>query len=232
MIEATRARIAGHWSRRFGAPVPGPFPITVGATGRYADGALVVVLDGRAHVDAPLDHLDAVVALTEGRDPTDLLDPAFWTPLASAPVLGPADRYWADHSWTDHAAALGDPAPEIPLERLAELRPLVTEREWLEAGFASNPILAHGFEHDGRLVAAAVLTALWGWPADVGVLVAPDARGEGLGSRVAVSALTAAVSVAGFGCYRVERGNAASVAVARHLRLEPYGANVLVPLAP
>lgn len=207
--------------------MPGPFPVTVSATGRDDDAALVLVLDDHAHIDAPVDHLEAVVTHTQGRAPAELLDPATWTPLAAAPVLGPADHFWADHT-----TALGVGAPEISLDRLAELRPLVTDGEWVEAGFSSHPILAHGLERDGRLVAAAVLTALWGWPADVGVLVAPEARGEGLGRRAAASALAAAVSVAGFGSFRVERGNESSRAVARHLGLDAYGTNVLVPLAP
>lgn len=227
MIEATRARIDGHWARRFGTPVPGPFPITVSATGCYDAAALVVVLGGHAHVDAPLAHLDEIVVLTAGRAPGDLLDPALWAPLASDAIVGPADHYWADRT-----TPLAMEAPEIPLERLAELRPLVTQREWLDSGLDSDALIAYGVEVDGVLLAAAILSTLWGWPADVGLLVAPDARRHGYGRRVAVSALTAAVAVAGFGAFRVERGADTSRAVAESLALAPYGSHLLVPLAP
>ncbi|HHU37733.1 MAG TPA: hypothetical protein GXZ45_00355, partial [Propionibacterium sp.] len=44
----TRSRIDGHWARRFGVPVPGLAPVTVAATGRHDDAALVVLLGDHA----------------------------------------------------------------------------------------------------------------------------------------------------------------------------------------
>ena len=91
---------------------------------------------------------------------------------------------------------------------------------------------AFGVVEEDRLVAGSVLSPLWGWPADVGVLVAPDARGRGLGARVAAAALASGVATAGFAAFRTMRANASSTGIAAQLGLEAYGANLLVPLEP
>ena len=100
-----------------------------------------------------------------------------------------------------------------------------------ESGFDRTPHASFGVVEDNRLIAASVLTTLWGWPVDVGILVAPDARGRGLGSRVAAAALAAGVALSGFAAFRVARTNAASRGVAGRLGLTAYGANLAVPLA-
>ncbi len=224
--DATRSRIDGHWSRRFGVPVPGLAPVTVATSGRYDDAALVVLLGDHAYVDAPLALVDAVASVALSHGPGELLDPATWAPIAAAPVLGPADHFWADHG-TDLAPA----AHPLDPQQLDELRALVPEDEWRESGFDRRPHAAFGVVEDGRLVAASVLTTLWGWPVDVGVLVLPEERGRGLGSMVASAALAAGVGLSGFAAYRVARENVASRAVAARLGLEAYGANLAVPLS-
>jgi GNAT superfamily N-acetyltransferase len=221
----TRDRIDGHWSRRFGVPVPGLAPVMVAATGRYDDAALVVLLGDHAYVDAPIERAQDVAALVLPQSPAAVLDPYTWTPLASAPALGPADHFWADHA-TDLPAG----ADPLDPEQCDELRAVVPEAEWREAGFDRTPHACFGIVEDHRLIAASVLTTLWGWPVDVGVLVAPDARGRGLGSRVASAALAAGVGLSGFAAFRVARTNAASRGIAGRLGLTAYGANLAVPL--
>ena len=227
MERETRDRIDGHWSRRFGVPVPGLAPVLVAATGRYDDAALVVLLGDHAYVDAPIERAQDVAALVLPQSPAAVLDPYTWTPLASAPALGPADHFWADHG-TD----LSVDAPTIDPADLELLRPAVSDAEWREAGFDREPHACFGIVEGGELVAASVLTALWGWPVDVGVLVAPQARGRGLGVTVAAAALAAGVGLSGFAAFRAARANAASRAVAARLGLDAYGANVVVPLPP
>ncbi len=225
MERETRDRIDGHWSRRFGVPVPGLAPVMVAATGRYDDAALVVLLGDHAYVDAPIERAQDVAALVLPQSPAAVLDPYTWTPLASAPALGPADHFWADHA-TDLPAG----ADPLDPEQCDELRAVVPEAEWREAGFDRTPHACFGIVEDHRLIAASVLTTLWGWPVDVGVLVAPDARGRGLGSRVASAALAAGVGLSGFAAFRVARTNAASRGIAGRLGLTAYGANLAVPL--
>lgn len=226
MEAATRSRIDGHWSRRFGVPVPGLAPVTVAASGRHGDAALVVLLGDHAYVDVPLAHLDTVAPLALAHPPGALLDPAVWAPVATSDVLGPADHFWADH---------GTPLPPgaDPLDPgdTDELRDMVTDEEWREAGFDRSAHASFGVMEDNRLVAASVLTTLWGWPVDVGILVAPDARGRGLGVRVASAALAAGVGLSGFAAFRAARSNAASRSVAARLGLSAYGANLAVPLS-
>lgn len=225
MERETRDRIDGHWSRRFGVPVPGLAPVMVAATGRYDDAALVVLLGDHAYVDAPIERAQDVAALVLPQSPAAVLDPYTWTPLASAPALGPADHFWADHA-TDLPAG----ADPLDPEQCDQLRAVVPEAEWREAGFDRTPHACFGIVEDHRLIAASVLTTLWGWPVDVGVLVAPDARGRGLGSRVASAALAAGVGLSGFAAFRVARTNAASRGIAGRLGLTAYGANLAVPL--
>ena len=224
--DATRSRIDGHWSRRFGVPVPGLVPVTVATSGRHEDAALVLLLGDHAYVDAPATHLDAVAPLAFGHGPGELLDPAVWAPVATGPVLGPADHFWADH---DTPLPVG--ADPLDPEDTDELRADVTEGEWREAGFDRTPHACFGIVEEGRLVAASVLTTLWGWPVDVGVLVAHDARGRGLGLRVASAALAAGVGLSGFAAFRAARSNLASRSVAARLGLAAYGANLAVPLS-
>lgn len=207
-------------------PVPGLAPVMVGASGRYEDAALVVLLGDHAYVDAPLGRVEEVAGLALANGPAQLLDPYVWTPLASRPVLGPADHFWADHDTELPAGA--DP---LDPEQCDELRAQVSDAEWRESGFDRTPHASFGVVEDNRLIAASVLTTLWGWPVDVGILVAPDARGRGLGSRVAAAALAAGVALSGFAAFRVARTNAASRGVAGRLGLTAYGANLAVPLA-
>ena len=207
-------------------PVPGLAPVMVGASGRYEDAALVVLLGDHAYVDAPLGRVEEVAGLALANGPAQLLDPYVWTPLASRPVLGPADHFWADHD-----TALPAGADPLDPEQCDELRAQVPDAEWRESGFDRTPHASFGVFEDDRLIAASVLTTLWGWPVDVGILVAPDARGRGLGSRVAAAALAAGVALSGFAAFRVARTNAASRGVAGRLGLTAYGANLAVPLA-
>lgn len=222
----TRSRIDGHWSRRFGVPVPGLTPVSVVAGGRYQDAALVLLLGDHAYVDCPTVHVDVVAPLALARTPGGILDPRVWAPVADGPVLGPVDHFWADHS-----TPLPAGAEPLEPERCAELRAVVTDAEWLEAGFDRPAHACFGVVEDGRLVAASVLTTLWGWPVDVGIIVAPGARGRGLGASVVSSALAAGVGESGFAAFRAARSNTGSRSVAAGLGLTAYGANLVVPLS-
>ena len=127
---------------------------------------------------------------------------------------------------------LGDHAYVDALEdsRRRSLAATDSEDVWREAGFDRPLQASFGVVEDDTVLAASVVTALWGWPLDVGVLVRPDARGRGLGRRVAQAALAAAVGLSGFAAFRVDRGNPAAQRIAAGLGLTRYGTHVSVPL--
>ena len=65
-------------------------------------------------------------------------------------------------------------------EALAELRGAVRSEEWASAGFTAQPAMLFGIFDGDRLVAAANLTAGPDAATDVGIVVHPEARGQGL----------------------------------------------------
>lgn len=206
-------------------PIPGLSPVMVGSTGSHDDAALVLLLGEHAYVDAPPAHLDAVAAAVCGLEPAAVCDPASWVGLAAGPILGPAD-----HCWADHATGLASDVDSLDAEGRNQLAQYVCDREWGEAGFDGQVVESFGIVEDGEVLAASVVTPMWGWPLDVGVLVRPDARGRGYEHRVVQAALAAAVGLSGFACYRVERTDSEAQAITIRLGLSLYGTNLSVPL--
>lgn len=225
MLEETRRRIEGHWARRFGVPVPGLAPVVIGSTGLLRDAAVVLLLGDHAYVDAPAAHLDDIVAVARDASPAEVLDPQRWAPVAAGPVAGPVDHWWADRG-----TELAGDVDALEDSRRRSLAATFSEDVWREAGFDRPLQASFGVVEDDTVLAASVVTALWGWPLDVGVLVRPDARGRGLGRRVAQAALAAAVGLSGFAAFRVDRGNPAAQRIAAGLGLTRYGTHVSVPL--
>jgi GNAT superfamily N-acetyltransferase len=225
VLEETRRRIDGHWARRFGMPIPGLTPVMIGSTGLHDEAALVLLLGDHAYVDAPPGQLDAVASALQHATPADAVDPRRWSGIAAAPVSGIVDHFWADHD----TGLVSDVGPLEP-DGWRTLAASVGEDAWREAGFDRPAQAGFGVIEDDVVVAAAVVTSLWGWPLDVGVLVRPDARGRGLGSRVARAGLAAAIALSGFAAFRVDRSQAAGRAVALGLGLTPYGSHLSVPL--
>jgi hypothetical protein len=66
----------------------------------------------------------------------------------------------------------------------------------------------YGIEHDGRLAAAGNVTPFRGYPADVGLLTRPAARGRGLAKQIAVQMIGDALPAAGIIRYRALVTNA------------------------
>lgn len=225
MLNQTRHRIEGHWARRFGMPIPGLSPVMVGSTGLHVDAALVLLLGGHAYVDAPPAHLDAVAEIMCRLTPADVCDASSWEQLAAGPILGPADHFWADRS-----TMLAPDVATLDAEGLVQFSRHIGDREWREAGFNGQVVESFGIVEDGEVLAASVVTPMWGWPVDVGVAVRPDRRGLGYERRVATTALAAAVGLSGFAGYRVERTDMGARTTAFSLGLSMYGSNLSVPL--
>ena len=156
-----------------------------------------------------------IVAVARDASPAEVLDPQRWAPVAAGPVAGPVDHWWADRG-----TELAGDVDALEDSRRRSLAATVSEDVWREAGFDRPLQASFGVVEDDTVLAASVVTALWGWPLDVGVVVRPDARGRGLGRRVAQAALAAAVGLSGFAAFRVDRGNPAAQRIAAGLGLD------------
>jgi GNAT superfamily N-acetyltransferase len=114
---------------------------------------------------------------------------------------------------------------------LAGLRDACGQAEWGEGGFADPDAVTYGIEEEGRLAAAGNLTPFRGYPADVGLLTHPAARGRGLAKQIAVQMIEDALPAAGIIRYRALVTNFPSLAIARSLGFAEYGQNLIARLA-
>lgn len=187
-------------------------------------GIYVLSLGGTVRVRAPgrrrpeVEEISFDVALDAGAWREALGD-------ASPSVLGPAAHYLGS----------GRVAPTIEEARpdIAEVLRMVERvdpEEVEESGVVEPDIVRFGLWHGNTLVAVSSLSAWVGGHTDVGLLVAPEVRGLGLGRVVASVALNAALREAGIARWRCREDNAASVALAESLGLQPYGRNLGIRL--
>lgn len=159
-------------------------------------------------------------------------EPSAWRTLARERrlrVVGPSVHAYLDRDPSGTAPAR--PASDDPEVRrwdpgdLTDLRDRVGPGAWGESGFRDvDPCTDHCFAVvvAGTVVAAANLTPFDGAPRDVGVLVAPPWRGQGLGARVGRHAAAYAVRHHGLARWRARSDNRASLAVAEQLGFEPW----------
>jgi RimJ/RimL family protein N-acetyltransferase len=98
----------------------------------------------------------------------------------------------------------------------------VDPADWEESGFADEPPLAFVLAVEGRQVAAANLNVLDGIPRDIGLVVAPHARGRGLAAEVGAHAASYAIRDSGLARWAARIGNDASTRTAARLGFEPY----------
>lgn len=151
-----------------------------------------------------------------------LAELATWTKLAEKlgqQVVGPSE-----HAYLATSPGLVDRVEPVNAEELLPLREAVPPAEWTESGFGSlaDGDLCFALERDGVIAAAANLSHFAGEPRDVGLLVAPQARGRGLGRLVARHAAAYAVEHSGVARWRAHTTNRASLAVAHSLGFTRY----------
>lgn len=190
-----------------------------GRLGSY-DGWYVAWREAGVHVSAPSSAAaDEVASLSEQPVP-DLQEPAFWHAFArqrGLQVRGPSL-----HAYLDVDPGPSDRVTASSMGELSGLEALVDPADWEESGFADSPPLVFVLSDAGRPVAAANLNVLDGIPRDIGVLVAPHARGRGLAAEVGRHAASYAIRDSGLARWAARIGNEPSARTSVRLGFEPY----------
>ena len=195
-----------------------------GPLGDYA-GWYVAWRDAGVHVSAPSSaEADDVASLTN-ESAVILQDVTFWQAFANQrglELIGPGVHRYLDE----------DPGPARGVREVApsELRALgeqVDVDDWGESGFdeALDEPGAVAFATEGG---GAVLTELDGAPRNVGLLVAAEARGRGLGTELGRAAASYAVRHHGYARWRSRDTNIASTRAAERLGFERYATQLAV----
>jgi RimJ/RimL family protein N-acetyltransferase len=191
-----------------------------GMLGDYP-GFFVAWREAGVHVSLPKGVDPGVERELARRTIEDLQQPAFWSEFATThgvEVIGPSTHLYLDE---DPGASPGVRAPTAA--GLASLRQRAGDEDWREAGFDDAPAgRTFGWHDNGELVAASNLNLFGERPRDVGVLVAPEARGRGLAAVVARHAASYAVREHGLARWGARNTNLASLATARRLGFEPF----------
>jgi len=191
-----------------------------GMLGDYP-GFFVAWRDDGVHVSLPAGVDPGVERDLAGHAVADLQQADFWRDFAAArgiEVFGPSTHLYLDVD-PGGRAEVGRPTEDD----LASLHARVGDDDWHEAGFADAPVArTFGLHAEGVLVAASNLNLFDGLPRDVGVLVAPEARGRGLAAVVARQAASCAVREHRVARWGARNTNAASLATARRLGFEPF----------
>ena len=216
----TRHRLDRFWADLFGT-VPADREAQIVEHGprlaRYP-GIYAIRRTGRSFVSVPPALTEVVREWAPGQDA--VVDPSLWAErLPGWRVLGPSE-----HSFLDQYSHLPEAAGARPAsgeDVRAALAGRVDAADWSESGFDSD--IAHAWllgDRNPRAVAAANLTLFDDVPADVGVLVARDARGRHYGTAVAATAARFAVETHGLARWRTRSSNTPSLEIAARLGFE------------
>ena len=236
MREATRRDVETFWADLFGVAagqlwqgVTVQHPHT--RLGDY-EGWYVAWRAHGVHVSAPAVADAADVASLAGASPVELQEPVFWQVFArqrSWQVVGPSV-----HHYLDEDPGVPADVEQVDPVRLALLRDRATPEEWEDCGIPEA--LEEGGEalavwgstgEPGRpwvpaLLGGAVLTETAGARRDIGLLVAENARGRGVGLRLGQGAASYAISWHGWARWTARTANEPSLRTAARLGFEPY----------
>ena len=133
------------------------------------------------------------------------------------------------HRYLDEDPGAADGVREVDRASLLALRDRVSDDDWWESSFdeALDDPGTVAFATDGG---GAVLTVLDGAPRNVGLLVAAEARGRGVGTALGRAAASYAVRHHGYARWRSRDANVASSRAAARLGFEPYVTQLAVRL--
>lgn len=160
-------------------------------------------------VDTAIDR-NAWLAVLRGADPV---------------VLGPAAHYLAGENVGSSRETINPSLVDVQQMIVG-----VSAEDVEESGILEPDIDRFGLWADGALAAVSSLSPWVGGRTDVGLFVAPEFRGRGLGRQVAAIALNDATQRTGIARWRCREDNAASVALAASFRLQPYARNLGIRL--
>lgn len=184
-------------------------------------------------VFTPADHLDKVSAAVAGLGAQELLEGKTWLDIlgtAVQTIFGPVRHFYLDSAAGLAELAEGRRLNPTDSDALSALRSALPAQEWLVAGFTAAPAMLFGIFEQETLVAAANLTSGPDAATDVGVIIHPNARGRGLGTRIAALAARQAITMHGVARYRALSATPSTVAIADRLGFKEYGCNVVAYL--
>lgn len=239
MVQVTsRERVDSFWSVTLGVDAvrfhtPGVHVFPNPAQRATWAGIYVLAFDTSACVLAPPELLETVSAAVTDMDAARVLQPDTWrtdTGLSVASALGPVVHYYRDEVDGLDEQADGRRIQPDDADAMTKLRDAVAHQEWVSAGFGAEPPVCFGIFDGDRLMAAANLTSGPDEATDVGIVVRPEARGQGFGVKVAAAATRHAVTAHGIARFRVLASSTSTVAIADTLKFEPYGRNLTVYL--
>lgn len=208
--------------------------VTVRPHSRLGDyeGWYVAWRAGGVHVSCPSSAAAMDAASLATASPVELQQPAFWHAFArqrSMSLIGPAT-----HHYLDEDPGVPDDVEQVDPVRLTLLRDAVSHEEWVESGLpealdeGGEAVALWGATGEATrpwvpaLLGGAVLTETAGARRDVGLLVAGDARGRGVGSRLGQAAASYAVGWHGWARWTCRTANEPSLRTAARLGFEPY----------
>ena len=190
------------------------------------------------HVSAPPTASAADAASLANESPADLRRIEFWNAFAlqrSMQVIGPAI-----HHYLDEDPGVPSDVEQVDPVRLTLLRDAVSVEEWDECGIpdalsdGGEALAVWGATGEAArpwvpaLLGGAVLTETAGAHRDVGLLVAADARGRGLGRRLGQAASSYAVQWHGWARWTARTSNVASLRTAERIGFERYATQLAI----
>jgi GNAT superfamily N-acetyltransferase len=241
---ATQVEVEDFWCDVFGLELEELWQdVTVRPHSRLRDydGWYVAWRGEGVHISAPLSAPASDAASLGNESPVDLRRAAFWQAFAlqrSMRVVGPAVHHYLD---TDPGVPEG--VEQVDPVRLTLLRDKVSVEDWEDCGIpealadGGEALAAWGDPGDPgemdkpwvpALLGGAVLTETAGANRDIGLLVAAEARGRGVGSRLGQAAASYAVQWHGWARWTARTANEPSLRTARRLGFQPYATALAV----
>jgi GNAT superfamily N-acetyltransferase len=190
------------------------------------------------HISAPSTASAHDAASLADESPVDLRRVEFWHAFAlqrSSHVIGPAT-----HHYLDDDPGVPHDVEQVDPRRLARLRDDVSVEDWDESGIpdaledGGEALAVWGGTGRGdrpwvpALLGGAVLTETADAHRDIGLLVAADARGRGVGARLGQAAASYAITWHGWARWTCRTTNQPSLRTAARLGFEPYATQLAI----